>query len=109
VRSESAASLVRQPKLRMKKRYFIITLLLAAIIAAYYFNQFVPTKPGLAFAGPVREAADLKFLSDISWQTPDGSRITEQSIFDVNRTEKLTPGNDRNGYHRSYKHGLWWG
>jgi len=53
-----------------------------AITAAYAANRFIPPPPGLAFSGPIREANDLKFLSDISWQAPDGSRLTDQKIFD---------------------------
>jgi len=73
---------VQYKKRRMKKRYFLTIFVLTIIAAAYFSNRFVAVQPGLAFAGPVREATDLKFLSDTSWQEPDGSRMTEQVIFD---------------------------
>lgn len=66
----------------MKKRYLIVLIVFLLISAAYISNFFIPVRSGLSYTGPVREAVDLKFLSDISWREPDGSRRVQQTIFD---------------------------
>lgn len=61
-------------------RAAIVFLLL--YVATTVFHAVKPLPRGLNSASPWRAAAEVEFLADLTWETGQGKRISEQEIFD---------------------------
>lgn len=66
---------------RRPLRMLIILFLLAWLLMALY-QAYKPMPEGLALKGPWRPAEDVALLLDRTWQDADGTRVSEQEIFD---------------------------
>ena len=65
-----------------RRRRMLIALLLLAWLAMAWYQATKPLPAGLSLQGPWRPAQDVSLLLDHSWQEADGTRLSEQEIFD---------------------------
>jgi phosphatidylserine/phosphatidylglycerophosphate/cardiolipin synthase-like enzyme len=71
-----------------------VILLLLAWLAAGLLEAFKPMPPGLSLTGAWQPATDVQLLLDETHQATDGTRISEQQIFDevirlIDQAERL--------------------
>lgn len=71
----------------MRKRQLRLLIILALtitclLISTGIYNVYKPLPAGLSFAGQARFVSDLKFYKDLTWVDANGSRRSQQEIFD---------------------------
>jgi phosphatidylserine/phosphatidylglycerophosphate/cardiolipin synthase-like enzyme len=67
----------------LPRRRWLAALAIAALLVLPHGRQGLkPLPDGLSFAGPLRPAGDVRFLYDLTSVDPDGTRHSDQQIFD---------------------------
>jgi len=60
----------------------LLFICICLLIGVGGYNVFKPLPEGLSFEGPLRSVEELAFYKDLTWVDADGSRHSQQEIFD---------------------------
>lgn len=77
----TAATAARLP-VRRRRRRRVLLVVLAVYLASALWQAGKPLPPGVSAAMPLRPAADVAVLADLTWTDAEGMRRSEQTIFD---------------------------
>ena len=70
---------------RSKRQIFFIGLIITAaclLAGTGWYNVYKPLPAGLSYAGPIRPVDEIAFYRDLTWVDAEGTRRTQQEIFD---------------------------